>query len=172
VLAFKLLATMNGCRRRPRTRATDRRPGRRKRHRRHGGGQALDLAAEGRKLSLAEIEQVHALKTGALIRASVLMAAHCSTSLDATGLQALGEFGNLLGLAFQIQDDILDIEGDAALIGKPVGSDEARDMPTYPRWPGYRQRMRGCGNCTQPRPHGWPAMAGTAGRWPRWRTGC
>ena len=96
------------------------------------GGQALDLAAEGRKLSLGEIEQVHALKTGALIRASVLMAAHCSTSLDAAGLQALGEFGNLLGLAFQIQDDILDIEGDAALIGKPVGSDEARDMPTYP----------------------------------------
>jgi farnesyl diphosphate synthase len=96
------------------------------------GGQALDLAAEGRKLSLAEIEQVHALKTGALIRASVLMAAHCSTRLDAAGLQALGDFGALHGLAFQIQDDILDIEGDAALIGKPVGSDEARDMPTYP----------------------------------------
>ena len=96
------------------------------------GGQALDLGAEGRSLSLDEIEQVHALKTGALIRASILMAAHCSPRLDATGLASLGEFGAHVGLAFQIQDDILDIEGDAALIGKPVGSDEARDMPTYP----------------------------------------
>jgi farnesyl diphosphate synthase len=96
------------------------------------GGQALDLEAEGRSLSLPEIEQVHALKTGALIRAAVMMAAHCSPRLDATALGALGEFGGLLGLAFQIQDDILDIEGDAALIGKPLGSDEARAMPTYP----------------------------------------
>jgi farnesyl diphosphate synthase len=96
------------------------------------GGQALDLAAAGRQLSLAEVEQVHALKTGALIRAAVLMAAHCSPSLDAAALRSLGDFGGLLGLAFQIQDDILDIEGDAALIGKPVGSDEARAMPTYP----------------------------------------
>jgi farnesyl diphosphate synthase len=96
------------------------------------GGQALDLAAEGRQLSLAEVEQVHALKTGALIRASVLMAALCSPHLDAAALRSLGDFGGLLGLAFQIQDDILDIEGDAALIGKPVGSDEARAMPTYP----------------------------------------
>ena len=96
------------------------------------GGQALDLAAEGRQLSLAEVEQVHSLKTGALIRAAVLMAAHCSPRLDAAALRSLGEFGGLLGLAFQIQDDILDIEGDAALIGKPVGSDEARAMPTYP----------------------------------------
>ena len=96
------------------------------------GGQALDLAAEGRRLSLEEIEQVHALKTGALIRAAVLMSAHCCPRLAPAALRALGEFGGLLGLAFQIQDDILDIEGDAALIGKPVGSDEARAMPTYP----------------------------------------
>jgi farnesyl diphosphate synthase len=96
------------------------------------GGQALDLAAEGRRLTLEEVEQVHALKTGALIRAAVLMAAHCSPRLDAAALRSLGDFGGLLGLAFQIQDDILDIEGDAALIGKPVGSDEARAMPTYP----------------------------------------
>ncbi|MFO1407048.1 MAG: farnesyl diphosphate synthase [Steroidobacteraceae bacterium] len=95
------------------------------------GGQALDLAAEGRRLSLPEIEQVHALKTGALIRASVLMAAHAAGRPDGVVL-ALDEFATLVGLAFQVQDDILDIEGDAALIGKPVGSDEARDMPTYP----------------------------------------
>jgi farnesyl diphosphate synthase len=96
------------------------------------GGQALDLAAAGRVLTLSEIEQVHALKTGALIRAAILMAAHCSPDLDRPGLESLGEFGAQVGLAFQIQDDILDIEGDAALLGKPLGSDEARAMPTYP----------------------------------------
>ncbi|MCJ7453650.1 MAG: polyprenyl synthetase family protein [Steroidobacteraceae bacterium] len=96
------------------------------------GGQALDLAAEGRKLTLPEIEQVHALKTGALIRASILMAAHGAPGLAPGQLDRLDEFGRLVGLAFQVQDDILDIEGDAALIGKPVGSDLARCMPTYP----------------------------------------
>jgi geranylgeranyl pyrophosphate synthase len=96
------------------------------------GGQALDLAAEGRTLTLPEIEQVHALKTGALIRASILMAAHGAPALPSGQLDRLDEFGRLVGLAFQVQDDILDIEGDAALIGKPVGSDSARCMPTYP----------------------------------------
>jgi len=109
------------------------------------GGQALDLAAEGRLLTLGEIEQVHALKTGALIRAAILMAAHCSPQLDSRGLESLGEFGAHVGLAFQIQDDILDIEGDAALLGKPLGSDEARAMPTYPAIAGLdaaRARVR------------------------------
>jgi farnesyl diphosphate synthase len=96
------------------------------------GGQALDLAAEGRSLSLPEVEQVHALKTGALIRASVLMAANCAESRTPADLEALGRFGALVGLAFQIQDDILDVEGDTALLGKETGSDEARAMPTYP----------------------------------------
>jgi geranylgeranyl pyrophosphate synthase len=96
------------------------------------GGQALDLAAEGRTLTLPEVEQVHARKTGALIRASILMAAHAVPGLPPGRLSALDEVGGLVGLAFQIQDDILDIEGDEALIGKPVGSDEARAMPTYP----------------------------------------
>ena len=109
------------------------------------GGQALDLAAEGRSLTLPEIEQVHALKTGALIRAAILMAAHCSPGLDPSGLESLGEFGAHVGLAFQVQDDILDIEGDAALLGKPLGSDEARAMPTYPAVAGLdaaRARVR------------------------------
>jgi farnesyl diphosphate synthase len=96
------------------------------------GGQALDLAAEGRSLSTAEVEQIHALKTGALIRASVLMAAHCAPKLETDRLAALGEFGAAVGLAFQVQDDILDVEGDAALTGRPPGSDAARAMPTYP----------------------------------------
>ena len=96
------------------------------------GGQALDLAAEGRRLSLEDVEQLHAMKTGALIRASVLMAARCCPALSEAQYAALSDFGTAVGLAFQIQDDILDVEGDVAVIGKPPGSDEARGMPTYP----------------------------------------
>ena len=72
------------------------------------------------------------MKTGALIRASVLMAARCSATLDARQYEALAAFGAAVGLAFQVQDDILDVEGDVNVIGKPPGSDEARGMPTYP----------------------------------------
>jgi geranylgeranyl pyrophosphate synthase len=96
------------------------------------GGQALDLAAEGRTLGIEEVERIHALKTGALIRASVMMAAHCSPQLDIARSEALAAFGAAVGLAFQVQDDILDVEGDAALTGRPTGSDQARAMPTYP----------------------------------------
>jgi farnesyl diphosphate synthase len=96
------------------------------------GGQALDLAAEGGSLTLADLEKLHALKTGALIRASVLMAAHCRPDLSLGAVAALSAFGDSVGLAFQVQDDILDIEGDVTVIGKPPGSDEARGMPTYP----------------------------------------
>lgn len=96
------------------------------------GGQALDLAAAGRSLSLAEVEQVHTLKTGALIRASVLLAAYCAPGRSTEELASLGAIGGLVGLAFQVQDDILDVEGDVALLGKQTGSDRARAMPTYP----------------------------------------
>ncbi|MGB7905987.1 MAG: farnesyl diphosphate synthase [Steroidobacteraceae bacterium] len=109
------------------------------------GGQALDLAAEGGSLTVADLESLHALKTGALIRASVLMAAHCRPGLGADQLSALGIFGDRVGLAFQVQDDILDVEGDVQVIGKPPGSDEARGMPTYPAIAGMeaaRTRVR------------------------------
>jgi farnesyl diphosphate synthase len=109
------------------------------------GGQALDLAAEGRNLTLAELEQVHALKTGALIRASVIMAALSAPDLQETARAALDRFSTAIGLAFQVQDDILDVDGDVALIGKPVGSDEARGLPTYPALAGLaaaRERVR------------------------------
>jgi farnesyl diphosphate synthase len=109
------------------------------------GGQALDLAAEGGSLTLADLEQLHALKTGALIRASVLMAARCAALLTPSQLQSLTTFGDRVGLAFQVQDDILDIEGDVAVIGKPPGSDQARGMPTYPALVGLeaaRDRVR------------------------------
>ena len=109
------------------------------------GGQALDLAAEGGSLDVADLERLHTLKTGALIRASVLMAAHCSPGLGADQLEALSIFGDRVGLAFQVQDDILDVEGDVQVIGKPPGSDEARGMPTYPAITGMaaaRARVR------------------------------
>jgi farnesyl diphosphate synthase len=109
------------------------------------GGQALDLEAEGNRLTLAELEHVHALKTGALIRASVLMAAACAPSLVDAQRLALHQFSTAIGLAFQVQDDILDVEGDETLIGKPVGSDEARGLPTYPALVGLeaaRERVR------------------------------
>jgi farnesyl diphosphate synthase len=109
------------------------------------GGQALDLAAEGGTLAVADLERLHALKTGALIRASVLMAAHCRPALAAGQLAALGVLGERVGLAFQVQDDILDVEGDVQVIGKPPGSDEARGLPTYPAIAGLaaaRARVR------------------------------
>jgi len=96
------------------------------------GGQALDLAAMGRRLSLPEVELVHQLKTGALIRGCVRMAAACAPNLTAAEHAALDRVGSLVGLAFQVQDDILDVEGDATLLGKATGGDRARDKPTYP----------------------------------------
>ena len=100
------------------------------------GGQAIDLAAVGRKLDAAEVEQMHRLKTGALLSCSIELAAHAAASL-ASGLAHgaaanLRTFGEQLGLAFQIVDDLLDVEGDAALLGKATGADAARDKPTYP----------------------------------------
>lgn len=96
------------------------------------GGQALDLAAVGRSLALAEVEEMHARKTGALIRASVLMAAACAAHEAPAVSTALERYATDLGLAFQIQDDLLDVEGDPALLGKPTGADSERGKPTYP----------------------------------------
>ena len=109
------------------------------------GGQALDMAAEGGSLTVADLERLHALKTGALIRASVLMAAHCRSGLGASQFETLSILGDRVGLAFQVQDDILDVEGDVQVIGKPPGSDQARGMPTYPAITGMaaaRARVR------------------------------
>nr|WP_298724686.1 farnesyl diphosphate synthase [uncultured Steroidobacter sp.] len=96
------------------------------------GGQALDLAAIGRKLTLAEVEEMHVRKTGALIHACVMMAAACAPQLSAHISRALDEYARATGLAFQIQDDLLDVEGDVAVIGKATGADRALDKPTYP----------------------------------------
>ena len=100
----------------------------------HGmaGGQAFDLDAVGQQLTEAELERMHAHKTGALIRASVHLGALAAGTSDAPRIDALLRYGHTVGLAFQIRDDILDIEGDTEVIGKPQGSDAARNKPTYP----------------------------------------
>jgi farnesyl diphosphate synthase len=96
------------------------------------GGQAIDLAAVGQSLTLEELEAMHRLKTGALIRASVLMAAACAPGLSRDAWDALDAYSRDIGLAFQIQDDILDVEGKTEEIGKTSGADAARAKPTYP----------------------------------------
>jgi geranylgeranyl pyrophosphate synthase len=96
------------------------------------GGQAIDLAVQGKKLDLAQVEEMHARKTGALIRVSVMMAAACSPSLEPRLHQALLGFVNPIGLAFQIQDDLLDVLGDVSTIGKATGADSERGKPTHP----------------------------------------
>ncbi|MDZ4857644.1 MAG: farnesyl diphosphate synthase [Candidatus Hydrogenedentes bacterium] len=95
------------------------------------GGQLVDLESEGRKLGVEELRALHARKTGALIRVSVRVGALVSGANE-NQLKALTAYGEAIGLAFQIADDILDIVGDETAIGKPVGSDEANLKSTYP----------------------------------------
>ncbi len=94
------------------------------------GGQAIDLAAVGMALTVDELEFMHIHKTGALIRAAVLLGAHCGEADDTT-LQALGHYANRAGLLFQVVDDILDAESTTATLGKTAGKDAAHDKPTY-----------------------------------------
>lgn len=96
------------------------------------GGQAIDLAAVGKTLSELELENMHIHKTGALIRASVLMAAYADASITPQQLHKLDHFAKCLGLAFQVQDDILDVESDTQILGKMRGADAAAGKPTYP----------------------------------------
>jgi farnesyl diphosphate synthase len=96
------------------------------------GGQAIDLAAEGQLLAVEELEHMYAQKTGALIHASVMSACLLKDGLRESELKALDTFSRSVGIAFQIRDDILDIEGETEVIGKPAGSDHARAKATYP----------------------------------------
>ena len=95
------------------------------------GGQAIDLASVGRQLSLPELEFMHVHKTGALIRAAVLLGAQCGAALDNGRLNRLDHFGKCVGLAFQVVDDVLDSEADTATLGKTAGKDAQQDKPTY-----------------------------------------
>ncbi|MEE9352686.1 MAG: farnesyl diphosphate synthase [Thiotrichaceae bacterium] len=96
------------------------------------GGQAIDLASTGRKLSQPELENMHIHKTGALIRACVLMAIECSDNSSKVQQQQLDHFAKCVGLAFQVRDDILDIESDTETLGKTQGADVASNKATYP----------------------------------------
>lgn len=96
------------------------------------GGQALDLESEGSELDLVMLENIHIHKTGALIRASVQMAVLACPDLDPEQANALDHYAKCIGLAFQIQDDLLDVEGDTDVIGKQSGADAAHEKATYP----------------------------------------
>jgi farnesyl diphosphate synthase len=94
------------------------------------GGQAIDLASVGKSLTLPELEFMHIHKTGALIRAAVLLGAHCG-SVSPAQLNKLDRFGKIIGLAFQVVDDVLDCEADTATLGKTAGKDADNGKPTY-----------------------------------------
>jgi geranylgeranyl pyrophosphate synthase len=96
------------------------------------GGQAIDLVSVGQTLGIEALENMHRRKTGALIQGSVLLGAAAAGVSAGEEFAALERFGEHIGLAFQIQDDILDVEGNAALLGKRTGADAARHKPTYP----------------------------------------
>ena len=102
------------------------------------GGQAIDLASVGKSLTLPELEFMHIHKTGALIRAAILLGAHCgatdehrAASCTPATLAKLDRFGKQIGLAFQVVDDLLDCEADTATLGKTAGKDAGNDKPTY-----------------------------------------
>jgi len=113
------------------------------------GGQALDLAAVGRILDAAELERMHVHKTGALIRASVRLGALATGCRDERTLAALETYGHCIGLAFQIRDDILDVEGSSATLGKTAGKDAADAKPTYPSILGMDGSRRRLAELTQ-----------------------
>jgi farnesyl diphosphate synthase len=96
------------------------------------GGQAIDLEIQGQQPDIGQVEDLHARKTGAIIRASVLMAAECVPQLDPRLYSGLNVFATAIGLAFQIQDDLLDVLGDVSTLGKATGADRERDKPTHP----------------------------------------
>jgi farnesyl diphosphate synthase len=103
------------------------------------GGQAIDLAAVGKSVSLAELENMHIHKTGALIRASVRLGALSAPEIDSEIMERLDHYAKCVGLAFQIRDDILDVEGDTETLGKTQGADQALNKPTYPALLGMKE---------------------------------
>lgn len=106
------------------------------------GGQAIDLAAIGMEMNLAELEDMHIHKTGALIRASVRLGALSQPGADHEVLEKLDHYAKCIGLAFQIRDDILDVEGNTETLGKTQGADQAHNKPTYPVLVGLSEAKR------------------------------
>lgn len=109
------------------------------------GGQAIDLAAVGQPLNIAELENMHIHKTGALIRASVRLGALTQASITPERLKQLDHYAKCIGLAFQIQDDILDVEGETTALGKTQGKDSRQQKPTYPALLGLAEAKRKAG---------------------------
>jgi len=95
------------------------------------GGQAIDLDSVGKSLSQPELEFMHIHKTGALIRAAVLLGAHCGDGVESDQLEAINHYAKCVGLAFQVVDDILDVEASTATLGKTAGKDAENNKPTY-----------------------------------------
>jgi farnesyl diphosphate synthase len=112
------------------------------------GGQAIDLAAVGRQLTVGELEFMHIHKTGALIRAAVLLGAHCGEAMP-DAMEHLGRFANRIGLLFQVVDDILDAEASTATLGKTAGKDAAANKPTYVSILGAREAKAMSGKLRQ-----------------------
>ena len=112
------------------------------------GGQAIDLGAVGGNLTLEQLEGMHGRKTGALIRAAVALGAIAANAGVETRAR-LDTYASAIGLAFQIVDDILDVEGDTATLGKPRGSDQQRAKPTYPSLLGLDAARARAHNCHQ-----------------------
>ena len=108
------------------------------------GGQSIDLAAEGLALSAAELERMYSLKTGALIHAAVFSACLLRGDLSDPEVAAIDAFGRTIGVAFQIKDDILDVEGETHVIGKPAGADQRLGKATYPALFGIEASRRRC----------------------------
>lgn len=95
------------------------------------GGQAIDLASTGKPLTLPELEFMHIHKTGALIRAAVVLGANCGVPLDAAGTESLDRYAKCVGLAFQVVDDVLDCDASTATLGKTAGKDAMQGKATY-----------------------------------------
>ncbi len=95
------------------------------------GGQAIDLASVGITLPLAQLEQMHQLKTGALLRAAVMLGAMCGKTLTEQETRSLDAYAAAIGLAFQVVDDMLDATADSGTLGKTAGKDAAANKPTY-----------------------------------------
>jgi farnesyl diphosphate synthase len=109
------------------------------------GGQAVDLEAVGQTLTVAAVENMHRRKTGALIAVSVVLGALSAGVASGPQFTALEQFGTEIGLAFQIQDDLLDVEGDSTVLGKSTGADAAQGKPTHPSTAGLAaSRKRAC----------------------------
>ena len=106
------------------------------------GGQAIDLASSGTALSLEELQTMHRMKTGELIRAAVELGAACGRPLTSAESSALDVYARAAGLAFQVVDDVLDVEGTDAALGKTAGKDAAQQKPTYVSLLGLEQARR------------------------------